>query len=117
MQMSEQEIINKYTATDPKERKGYISILAQLNACPEDDIRGILKAGGLLEESVSRPKKRGRKTAGIQQEQKDEMHIIPDAVKRLCRERLGILTDQIIALEKERDALSDYLNEVTKDEQ
>ena len=60
MQMSDLEIVNKFKRADNK--AGHITILAQLNGCPEDTIRDVLRKGGIPEDEIPVPKSK-RKTA------------------------------------------------------
>jgi hypothetical protein len=60
MQMSDLEIVNKFKKADNK--VGHITILAQLNGCPEDTIREILRKGGIPETEIPMPKSK-RKTS------------------------------------------------------
>lgn len=60
MQMSDLEIVNKFKKADNK--VGHITILAQLNGCPEDTIREILRNGGIPETEIPMPKSK-RKTS------------------------------------------------------
>ena len=58
--MSDLEIVNKFKKADNK--VGHITILAQLNGCPEDTIREILRKGGIPETEIPMPKSK-RKTS------------------------------------------------------
>lgn len=60
MQMSDLEIVNKFKRADNK--AGHITILAQLNGCPEDTIRDVLRKGGIPEDEIPVPKSK-RKTS------------------------------------------------------
>ena len=60
MQMSDLEIVNKFKKADNK--VSHITILAQLNGCPEDTIREILRNGGIPETEIPMPKSK-RKTS------------------------------------------------------
>lgn len=62
MQMSEKEIVGKYSRNDDK--KAYLKILAQLNGCSEEDIKAILIKGGVTLDKTVEKSKRGKKTGG-----------------------------------------------------
>ena len=127
--MTEQEIVLKYNRADNK--KGQVKILAELNACDKDEIINILVKNGV---NIEAPKKRGRppkvadvkvakkvdeeqlykevfKSATVKKEPKKQEQVpcIPAVVKKICQERISLLTEKIIELEKERDALCDYM--------
>lgn len=140
MQMTDTEIVSKYKRAENK--KEQISILAQLNACDEDEIKKVLLKGGLTEDDL--PKKRGRKPGAKEtkkmpeekviaeeknealaemlempeltpeeEKQVDRALAIPEPVRTACMARVSVLTDKIIELEKERDCIQDYLEGVS----
>lgn len=140
MQMTDTEIVSKYKRAENK--KEQISILAQLNACDEDEIKKVLLKGGLTEDDL--PKKRGRKPGTKEakkmteekaiaeetnealaemlempeltpeeEKQVDRALAIPEPVRTACMARVSVLTDKIIELEKERDCIQDYLEGVS----
>lgn len=140
MQMTDTEIVSKYKRAENK--KEQISILAQLNACDEDEIKKVLLKGGLTEDDL--PKKRGRKPGTKEtkkmpeekviaeetnealaemlempeltpeeEKQVDRALAIPEPVRTACMARVSVLTDKIIELEKERNCIQDYLEGVS----
>lgn len=140
MQMTDTEIVSKYKRAENK--KEQISILAQLNACDEDEIKKVLLKGGLTEDDL--PKKRGRKPGTKEtkkmpeekaiaeetnealaemlempeltpeeEKQVDGALAIPEPVRTACMARVSVLTDKIIELEKERNCIQDYLEGVS----
>lgn len=85
MQMTDIEIVSRYRRAENK--KEQLSILAQLNACDEDDIKKILLQGGLTEEDL--PKKRGRKPGNKETKKMPEEKVVVDETKEAEREALA----------------------------
>ena len=140
MYMSEREIEGRFRRAEDK--RGQISILAQLNACDESEIREILLRNGVglgPELFPEEPKKRGRKPGKKTTPKKEEKEVtpeigekieikvleqkpakeevkqtngMPEAVRIALLERKIVLTNKINELEKERDTIQDYLNGV-----
>ena len=134
MQMSDLEIVNKFKQADNK--VGHITILAQLNGCPEDTIREILRNGGIPETEIPMPKSKrktsNRKTAPAkekvdestkngsvfeeepeltEEEQRmlDKALSIPVPVVDAVRSRLNKLKKKIQKYEQECETLEAFL--------
>lgn len=134
MQMSDLEIVNKFKKADNK--VGHITILAQLNGCPEDTIREILRNGGIPETEIPMPKSKrktsNRKTAPAkekvdestkngsvfeeepeltEEEQRmlDKALSIPVPVVDAVRSRLNKLKKKIQKYEQECETLEAFL--------
>lgn len=134
MQMSDLEIVNKFKKADNK--VGHITILAQLNGCPEDTIREILRKGGIPETEIPMPKSKrktsNRKTAPAkekvdestkngsvfeeepeltEEEQRmlDKALSIPVPVVDAVRSRLNKLKKKIQKYEQECETLEAFL--------
>lgn len=140
MQMSKLEIVGSYRRAANK--KDQLAILAQLNGCDEEKIKQILLDGGIAEDdlpkkpgrkpgkkedkkvAVDEPKETGREALADmlevpqltpeEEKQVDRALAIPEPVRIACVERVSVLTDKIIELERERDCIQDYLMGVVR---
>ena len=132
MQMSDAEIVNKFKRADNK--AGHITILAQLNGCPEDTIRDVLRKGGIPEAEIPVPKSK-RKTSNrkpepakekvdenildgyvevpelTEEEQRivDKACSIPEPVRNAVLARLNKMRKKIMKYEKECEILEAFL--------
>ena len=117
MQMSNAEIVGKFNRADSK--KSMLKILAELDGCSEDDIREVLRKNDIPEADI--PKKAGRPPVKKQKEVSEvantQMHEVrkevPEAVKELVKERIESIERVVDEMITERDALKEYLEEVS----
>ncbi|MBR2654709.1 MAG: hypothetical protein IKD59_09195 [Lachnospiraceae bacterium] len=127
MQMTKSEIVRSYREAASK--RNQIGILADLNACPREDIEKILKEAGVLGSSKKKAAKKeevprvtkakvSRKTAEPDSSGKAETEAGGDEdrdiyvsreISRLLCERIDRLADIIESLEKEFIKLSEDL--------
>lgn len=103
MQMKPEEIRRSYEKAARKEVQ--IGILAELNACPKEDIRKILIEQGIPEDEL--PKRRGRKkpdTAPVKKQKTERKTEIPMRVKSALYGAIKEKENQIenLILDKER---------------
>lgn len=139
MYMSEKEIVSSFKNADNKTSqltilselnatdKDTIRRILRENGVPESEIpqkkprvkkaTGPVGSGGKnkvpKKEYDEKPDKEVKRITSEQAEEATaevpERKVIPKVIAKVCKERIAILTDYIIQLEAERDAICDYL--------
>lgn len=139
MYMSEKEIVASFTKADNKTSqltilselnetdKDTIRRILRENGVPESEIpqkkprmkksTGPVGSGGQnkvpKKEYDEKPKKEVKRITPEQAEEataeSPEKKVIPKVIAKMCQERIAIITDFVIQLEAERDAICDFL--------
>ena len=120
MQMTERQIYRSYERAGRAKRQ--IRVLAELNACPEEDIRKIIEAMDMEMEkqqketpAVKPRAKRGRKKKTEQQKTEKPEARIPEAVLGAMRKRIAALETQGEDLKRHIADLQDELSEILEE--
>lgn len=96
MQMTEDEIVRSYK--NAKNRNTQVTVLAQLNACPKEQIEQILEQKGVIKKKQDVPE-------------------MPEVIKEMITVRMIEITEQMDKLGAELKELSDFVKAYPKKEE